>query len=347
MEKFKAKIEVPHNLLLVGSLGLSDAEEVFRTLATSIGTAAKRYPDGETGERGNWIRWQERVLDGHAQFDCVQPPGTKNSVERRFFKLRPEINAGEVSFGMLGYAEYAIESYRLFISLKQDGTIPPATRFQVALPTPVAFLTRFVALEDRAALETAYGTAMKGEIATMLEAIPPDELSIQWDVCYEVVGHDGGCELYYDDILAGSLARIAALSGEVPEPVELGFHLCYGDPGHQHIIEPKDSATSVAFANGICANAPRAVNWIHVPVPRDRDDDKFYAPLAELELNSETELYLGLVHYSDGAAGTRRRLAVAKRYVSDFGIAAECGFGRRDPTTIPDLLRIHLTGQDA
>jgi len=337
--------------LLVGSVGLSDAEEVFRTLAASFGENAARYPDGETGARGNWIRWQERVLDGHAQFysveTLVQLPGANEKVERRFFKLRPEVSAEEVAFGSLGYAEHAIASYRLFARLKQDGTIPPATRFQVALPTPVAFLTGFIVLQDRAAVEAGYRRAMKSEIETMLNAIPPDELAIQWDVCYEVVGHDGGCELYYDDILTNSLARIAELSGDVPEPVELGFHLCYGDPGHRHIIEPKDSATSVAFANGICAGAPRAVNWIHVPVPRERDDDDFYAPLTKLKLGSETELYLGLVHYRDGAEGTERRLTTAKRYVMDFGIAAECGFGRRDPATIPELLRIHLTGQGA
>jgi hypothetical protein len=27
--------------------------------------------------------------------------------------------------------------------------------------------------------------------------------------------------------------------------------------------------------------------------------------------------------------------------VPDFGIATECGFGRRDPATIPALLRLH------
>jgi len=47
------------------------------------------------------------------------------------------------------------------------------------------------------------------------------------------------------------------------------------------------------------------------------------------------------VHDSDGVEGTRARIAVAAKYASDFGIAAECGFGRRPPQTIPDLLRAH------
>ena len=60
-----------------------------------------------------------------------------------------------------------------------------------------------------------------------------------------------------------------------------------------------------------------------------------------LKLAPETELCLGLVHHTDGVAGTRKRLATAEKYVEDFSIATECGFGRRPPETIPELLRIH------
>ena len=65
------------------------------------------------------------------------------------------------------------------------------------------------------------------------------------------------------------------------------------------------------------------------------------APLALLRLQPETELCLGLVHYTDGVVGTRRRLATAEKHVQNFSIATECGFGRRAPDTIPELLRIH------
>ena len=332
---------------LVGSVGLADADTVFRTIAERVGDAALRYPDGETGERGYWIRWQHKFLDGHPQFDVVeshvQLPGFKDKVKRTFFKLREGVGSDDVAFETIGYAEHAIESYGLFKQLKDEGTIPAATRFQVSLPTPVAFLSGFIVRQDRAGAEAGYERAMKAEIDRIVDAIPNDELALQWDVCYEVVGHDGGYELHYDDVFANSLERLVRLAGYVPEPVELGFHLCYGDPGHQHIIEPETTATSVAIANGICAGAPRTVNWIHLPVPRGRDDDAYFEPLGDLQLRPETELYIGLVHYTDGVEGTRRRLAVATRYVSDFGLATECGFGRRDPETIPDLLRIHRT----
>jgi hypothetical protein len=53
-----------------------------------------------------------------------------------------------------------------------------------------------------------------------------------------------------------------------------------------------------------------------------------------------------LVHYTDGVEGTKRRLATAKTYAEKFSIATECGFGRRDPRTIPELLRIHAAVAD-
>jgi hypothetical protein len=78
-----------------------------------------------------------------------------------------------------------------------------------------------------------------------------------------------------------------------------------------------------------------------MPVPRDRSDDTYFAPLKRLKMKPETELCLGLVHHTDGLAGTQMRLATAERHVERFSIATECGFGRRDPATIPGLLRIH------
>jgi hypothetical protein len=83
-----------------------------------------------------------------------------------------------------------------------------------------------------------------------------------------------------------------------------------------------------------------------MPVPRDRADDAYFEPLRRLALRPETELSLGLVHYTDGVEGTEKRLATAKKYAGNFSIATECGFGRRNPRTIPELLHIHAVVAD-
>jgi hypothetical protein len=48
-----------------------------------------------------------------------------------------------------------------------------------------------------------------------------------------------------------------------------------------------------------------------------------------------------LVHLTDGVEGTRRRMATADKYVKDYAIGTECGFGRRPPETVRPLLQVH------
>ena len=78
-----------------------------------------------------------------------------------------------------------------------------------------------------------------------------------------------------------------------------------------------------------------------MPVPRERSDDGYFAPLNEIRLRPETDLFLGLVHLTDGVDGARQRIGAATKYVTDFGVATECGFGRRPPETIQALLELH------
>ncbi len=102
----------------------------------------------------------------------------------------------------------------------------------------------------------------------------------------------------------------------------------------------------VEFANRVSQNIKRPVQLVHMPVPRNRADNAYFEPLKRLALRPETELCLGLVHYTDGIEGTKKRLAAAKKYIGNFSIATECGFGRRDPRTISELLRIHAEVAD-
>jgi hypothetical protein len=60
-----------------------------------------------------------------------------------------------------------------------------------------------------------------------------------------------------------------------------------------------------------------------------------------LATRPSTRIFLGLIHFTDGLEGSMRRLRIAERFIRDFGVASECGFGRRDPQTIRDLLILH------
>jgi hypothetical protein len=133
----------------------------------------------------------------------------------------------------------------------------------------------------------------------------------------------------------------AKLGDDVPAGVDLMYHLCYGDQGHRHSVEPSTAALLVEFSNKLTAKIKRPIALIHMPVPKSRFDDAYYEPLKNLKLQAQTVLALGLVHLTDGVEGTKRRMAVADKYAKDYAIGTECGFGRRAPETIKPLLDVH------
>jgi hypothetical protein len=215
-------------------------------------------------------------------------------------------------------------------------------RFQVCLPSPLAPAAAYSAPESFAAVAPAYEAALLADLDEIAAAVPRDELAVQWDVAVEFSTLDGVGPPPAPEARRAVLDRLVRIGERVPAGVELGYHLCYGDYGHKHFKEPADTGVLVEVANAVAAGLSRPLTWLHLPVPRDRDDAAYFAPLRGLRLAPATELYLGLVHYTDGVAGTRRRLAAAERVAPRaFGIATECGFGRRPPETVPALLRIH------
>jgi hypothetical protein len=63
------------SIYLCGSMPLNDARDVFSTVAETLGSSVKRIPDGETGDRLVWIRWQDHVFRGHTQLDAIESEG--------------------------------------------------------------------------------------------------------------------------------------------------------------------------------------------------------------------------------------------------------------------------------
>lgn len=327
---------------LVGSVPLANSEEVFRAAAQILGPRLKRMPDGETGARGDWVQWLTHLLRAHPQFDL--PGAIDYSAARdvrNYYRVKPGIDPATVRFGELGYAAAARDSYAVFARLIEEGVIPATTRFLVAMPTPLAFLQVLVAPDQRAALEKAYFQSMNEEIAALATVVPAERLAIQWDAVFEVLILEGVRKGQIDDSREGLIERLRRLGAALPAAVELGYHFCYGDMNHKHSLEPPHMGVMVDLANDLARALPRSIDFIHMPVPRGRDDDAYFAPLSRLVLRPRSELYLGLVHFTDGHPGTRRRIAAASRVRPDFGIATECGFGRRQPETVRRLLEIH------
>ncbi|HEY1507062.1 MAG TPA: hypothetical protein VGF92_22365 [Stellaceae bacterium] len=329
---------------LVGSVGLDTVGEGFSTCGSLLGPYLKRVPDGEPGGRRLWISWQFAVLRANPYLQADATTHRSGGIGFHPIRLADGVKPEDVRFGELGYAHEARASHLDFVAARDKGILPKGARFQVALPTPFAVIGPFCTAEARPGILRAYEQAMLREVATICDSIPHRDLAIQWDVCIEMVIWDGGYASIpafpgMDKVFGDSFAR---LGGAVPADVELGFHLCYGDLDGAHFVQPRDMRKMVELAHLMRQSVPRPIQWIHMPVPIDRSDDAFFAPLGDLALAPTTELYLGLVHAGDGAEGTKRRIAAASRYVKHFGVASECGIARaRRPELVRQILQVH------
>jgi len=334
---------VPDKVHFVGSIALDSVEEVFRTLGSVLGRRLRRVPDGEPGGRRLWIGWQYPLL--RAQPFLKADPSAPDQISGFFHLLLAEdVHPADVRFGELGYAREARASYQDFLVAKKARELPPEVRFQVSLPTPFAVIYAMCSPKDQSVIESAYEKAMLKEITSICRAIPHNDLCIQWDVCMEMVLWDGRLTFLrnpFSDLPGEITQRMKRLMAAVPEDVELGIHLCYGDWEARHFIEPLDASKLVEVANALNAAASRPITYIHMPVPINRADDAYFEPLSKLRLSQATDLYLGVVH-ADGVEATKSRIATAAKYVSDFGIATECGIARsRTPELVRTLLEVH------
>jgi hypothetical protein len=340
-------------IYLVGSVPFATSAEVFEKISAAFGPRIARIPDGEVGERIDWVTHLERLFRDNPAFEPsdevfgVHAGATK----RRRYRLKAGKAPADVIFGNLGYADNARASYAEFARLRDAGKIHPGTRFQVDLVPAHSVLWLFVVEDQQPALDAVYNAAVLRELDAVVAAIPHRDLAIQLDIASAVFARlERGEPTVYgrtkEEMLERFSTIVAGLADLVPAGVELLFHFCYGDANHRHAIEPTDMGDMVQMANRIASKVTRAIDLIHMPVPRDRSDAAYFAPLRRLALAPETTLALGLVHYTDGIEGAKRRMGTAREFVADYAVATECGFGRRAPETIPELLRLHVAAAD-
>ena len=54
----------------------------------------------------------------------------------------------------------------------------------------------------------------------------------------------------------------------VPAAIEFGYHLCYGSPADEHMVQPKDMGIMVELTNAVVARVRRPIQFFHMPVPK-------------------------------------------------------------------------------
>jgi len=354
-----------NKILLVGSIPGASAAEAMRTCGEGIGEYLDCMPDGETGNRRIWINFLAattyhnndalQTVNRPARVDPKKPgewrqPG-EDWVPRGYddhwqFRVKP--NVDKIVFEDLGYSKAAKESYPDFCDLRDEGLIAKDARFMVAIPLVESAVRPFLnRVEDFAPMRAAYEEALQREVMNLTDCIPASDLVIQWDICMEVLAvetHDELSGLFPWkpplEPMERFLSAISTAAALVPAKTVMGLHLCYGDLGHRHLIEPPSLKVVVEMAQGAAAAVDRTIDYYHMPVPRDRSDDAYFEPLRDFD-PGDAKLYLGLIHVTGGQKTSLALLETAKKYAHGFGVATECGFGRRSAESMPELLAIH------
>src|ERR1700761_6902842 len=122
-----------HDVHLVGSVPLADAEAVFTQSAATLGTALKRIPDGETGKRSSWVGWLSEVFAANPALEKTETIWRvhEQATGHQLYQLKPGKTIKDLHFDTLPYGDYARESYAVFKKLRDAGKIPAGTKFQV------------------------------------------------------------------------------------------------------------------------------------------------------------------------------------------------------------------------
>ena len=340
------------DLLLVGSIPLDTVEDVMRTFGARLGRHLPAMPDGEVGERRSWVnRFSYLVFNGHQDLETLRRPTPVDGVEQLLpvkrtdgwqFRVRPGIE--RVRFGLpglrLGYARDATNSYFIFRTLREQGVLPRDLRFQISIPmvNSVVRPLYFPEPGDIAKIRPGFEDALAAELAVIVQRIPAEDLAIQWDMAWELLAVYGQPGMPASEAEAEThVAPVHRLSALLPDEAALGFHFCFGTFGGWPAFAPADLGRAVDLINATVAGAGRRTDWVHIPA-LDRTDAGFYAPLERLDARG-ARVYLGMIHSMPTFA---ERLAVARRFVPEFGLAAYCGFGRTPPEQLPQVLDDHL-----
>lgn len=345
-----------HEVLLTGSIPRQPAAEAFRAAQSCLGEHVRRLPDGEQSG------WLFGVAAAYAQNPALEEgtpvPFTDadtwfSSGEMPQYHLREGKRGEDLTLTLTAMVESTRDSYRQFRELKEQGVIAAQTRFQATVLGPV---TNACPLDVPATFALPALEAMVvDQVEAVVTDIPAEELTVQFDLATEVEldedrrAPDAFVAWFLDKIeenwsgvsISEIVASVARVADTVPEPVELGFHLC-----SMWHIDPRggqDLQVHVDWANWLTERTNRRIDYIHMPIIPEHGPEDF-AKLSGLKLAPETKLFLGVIHTTDGIDGARRRIEAARQVVPDFGVAHFCGlapvFGI-DPDKLDGVLELH------
>ncbi len=329
---------------LVGTVPADNARAAFELFAAEVGDHLPVWvPDGETGDRQDWIQRIIEALRHHPDLHLARDGDWSDYEHTPYFAVAP---GREFTTLDLDYSTHFNESWPSFLAFRSEHGGDHV--LQVGIPSHIDLALSAFGFRPGPALRN---------LAPFRDATVRENTKI-----HRVAGHDAVFQLEIPiplilltrvpavmrPFVAGRLAsELVKVVRRSPAGTRFGIHLCYGDMNHKSMGDPDDSLPMVQLANAIAAAWPAAqrLEFVHAPFARGEEppslDPDFYAPLARLRLPPGVRFAAGLVHERlslDEMKDLRDRLEALIGTTVDVG--ASCGLGRRDRSRAEANLRL-------
>jgi hypothetical protein len=340
---------------LVGSIPAETAADAMGLAVDRLGPDLDFLPDGETGDRQNWVIALIDRFREHPDLRLTREGDWSDYDKIPRFGLRPghRLYGAAVDLRIAAAAEAAWPAFRAKQAASQQAAGTPGVRFQVGIPGDVDL-----------ALFTFGPTGPVRHLRPFTEALAFDMHRV-----YDLLGQDVlfQLEVPVEQVLltrapvrarpamARLMARrITALAQGAPEGARFGVHLCLGDMNHRPLGQIADASPLVLLANAVADRWParRPLHFVHAPLAAAENppstDPAFYAPLAGLTLGPDVRFIAGFAHEDqDAATQFQVRQMIEDAIGHPVDISNSCGLGRRQPAAAlaaMDRIKLLLDG---
>lgn len=330
-----ASVDPRRRVHLVGTIPADSTSAALELIDKTVGENTVGWlPDGETGDRRNWIGRLIENLRAHPDLEVAKDGDWSDYDATPGFRVK---KGHTFDYVELDYYEYFEESWPVFQEARSKMGRPDLG-FQVGIPGPIdvsfaAFgfnpllgLRYSRPFEDATVVEVAKINAVAGE-----EIVYQLEIPIEVEIVNRIPKPARG-------IGAKQLARrILRVIRRSPPGTRWGFHLCVGDMNNKAFSRLDDAETLVMLANPLMNGFPagRKLEFLHLPLAHGSEpptsDEAFYAPLSALQVQSDMRLIAGFSHEAQSLEEQLKLRELIETQVGrQVDIAASCGLGRRE-----------------
>jgi hypothetical protein len=310
-----------------------------------VGPYLQSLPDGETGERRNWIISVVDGLNRHPDLELVKP-GDWSDYDKT---PRLRVRKGRRLFGTsldFGHVAAVQDSFPQFEQARAQADRADLV-FQQGVPGD--FDLAMFTLGPAGALRNrrAFTEATLAEIRAVT-AVTSTGTLFQIEIPAELVLL-AKAPTVAQPALAKILARgVTRLAAGTAEGTRFAVHLCLGDMNNRAFGTMTDAGPLVLLANAVIAGWPvgRPLAVLHAPLAAAdhpaTTDPAFYEPLRELRLPVGTTFAAGFAHEAQTLEEQRRIRTIVEGHLQrPVAISAACGLGRRSETAGRAVLERH------